>query len=163
MSTTTQRLPISLVATMFIVLIALMATVGVRSADAATESETVVDRQPVSFDITNPCNGELIPMTGYITTVFHYTNNAHTEAYLTQNSFQASGVGEITGARYQLNSLWHETIALHTGIAYTFTNHENVIGEGQVPDFIGNTIFHFTLTPSGMSVEVVNESGECKG
>jgi len=52
---------------------------------------------------------------------------------------------------------------LHTGIAYTFTNHENVIGEGQAPDFIGNTIFHFTLTPSGMSVEVVNESGECKG
>ena len=35
MSTTTQRLSILLVATMFIVLIALMATFGVRSADAA--------------------------------------------------------------------------------------------------------------------------------
>ena len=35
MSTTTQRLSILLVATMFIVLLALMATFGVRSADAA--------------------------------------------------------------------------------------------------------------------------------
>jgi hypothetical protein len=35
MSTTTKRLSILLVATMFIVLIALMATFGVRSADAA--------------------------------------------------------------------------------------------------------------------------------
>ena len=51
MSTTTQRLSILLVATMFFVLIALVATFGVRSADAATPQDAgaAIGACPPSF------------------------------------------------------------------------------------------------------------------
>jgi hypothetical protein len=162
MSTTTQRLCSLLVATLFIIVLALMATFGVGSA-AQAESDTVVDREPISFAIVNPCNGELIPITGHETTVFHFTNNDHTQAVVSQYSLQASGVGEITGARYQVNNTSHVTITVHTGNTATFTNHANYIGEGQVPDFMQHGLEHFTLTPDGMSVHFSNSSEECKG
>ena len=160
---TTQRRSILLVATMFLVLIALMATFGVRSAAAQAESETVVDTEPTSLVLSNPCNGELIPLTGHITTVYHVTNNDPTLVVVSKYSFQFSGVGEITGARYQVNSTSHATLTIHTGNHATFTSHLNVIGEGQVPDFMAHGLLHFTFSPSGMSVVFQNSRFECKG
>jgi len=142
---------------------AMMAVMAASSAAAQAESQTVVDRQPVSYTLANPCNGELIPTTGFETTVYHYTNSDHTQAVVSQYSFQASGVGEITGARYEVNNTSHATLTIHGGNTATFANHINVIGAGKVPDFMAHGLEHFTLTPSGVSVHFENSGYECMG
>jgi hypothetical protein len=142
---------------------ALMAVMAASSAAAQAESETVVNTQSVSYILSNPCNGELIPTTGLETMMFHYTNSDHNQAVVSQYVFRGSGVGEITGARYAVNNPSHATLTIHEGNTATFAYHTNIIGAGQVPDFRLYGLEHFTLTPGGMSVHFDNFRYECKG
>jgi hypothetical protein len=141
-----------------------MITLSAGAALSQAASETVVDTQPVSYTVANPCNGELVALTGHEAIVYHLTTKDNeTVAVISQYTFQGSGVGEITGANYQVNNTSHVSITVHTGNTATFQNHYRVIGAGQVPDFSIYGLEHFTLTPNGMSVHFSNSSAECKG
>jgi hypothetical protein len=150
-----------------VILLAVMGAMVALSAGAAlpqAASETVVDTQRVSYTVANPCNGEFVLLTGHETIVSHLTTKDNeTVAVISQYTFQASGVGEITGANYQVNNTSHASKTVHTGNTATIPNHYNVIGAGQVPDFTLYGLEHFTLTPNGMSFHFSNSSSECKG
>jgi hypothetical protein len=149
------------------ILLAVMGAMCALSAGAAlaqAESETIVDRQPFEATVSNPCNGEFIPLTGHFTTVYHVTTNDNGEdlTVISQQTFIGSGVGEITGARYQVNNTSHASITLHQGSTFTSPYRLIVIGEGQAPDFRMYGLAHYTVTSNGLVVGFSDFSYECK-
>src|SRR5215211_1675722 len=104
---------------------------------SCNSSETVVDTQPVSYTVANPCYGEfgeLVTLTGHETIVYHLTTKDNeTVAVISQYTFQASGVGEITGANYQVNNTSHASITVHTGNTGTFPTTTTSSARGRYP------------------------------
>ena len=120
---------------------------------------------PFVTSLLNPCNGEFVDIEGWIQLRFetrtHPPGGSNTVGRILEHG---DGTGEITGARYEFS-----VDSILTAVAQTiqFGSTENVIvrllGQGQVPNFLGLQVLHFTVNPNGAVVGVVEDfRSECR-
>jgi hypothetical protein len=83
---------------------------------------------------------ELTPQVGF-------NQNAHSE-----------GTGLITSVKYQFNSASEQTFSFPTPppSEFTFTVLNNVIAQGNVPNFLRHITFHTTVNAQGETTTAVN-------
>ena len=122
---------------------------------------------PASFvtSVLNPCNGELVDIEGWIQLRYETrTNPLGGTTTVGRILEHGDGTGEITGARYEFS-----VDSILTAVTQTiqFGSTENVIvrllGRGLVPNFLGLQVLHFTVTPNGDVVGVVEDfRSECR-
>ena len=150
-----------------VLLVAVMGAMVALSAGAAlseAETETVTARSEFVGVTTNPCNGELIPIVGEQTTVFHFTANDNSLVFVDHVSLHGTGLGTITGAEYVFNFDGQLAHTFHVGETISMPFHTNVIAQGPVPDFLQHGIIHFTVNHNGeVTSTVVFSDEKCKG
>ena len=124
-------------------------------AHAATASTKVAFMQV----ITNPCNGEPVVITGTRHIVAGDTGNG----FHVQVQMQASGIGALTGAKYEAPST--STMVVNDPGAFEATSmlQFKFIAQGKVPNFIHFENMHITLNANGDVTAVHSDSrDECK-
>jgi hypothetical protein len=148
------------------------ASLGLTSTPPALLKEHVgeIVRQPVSIVIDNPCNGELVTVTGEETHVFNGVGPDVETGNFTNFTdffkFSATGVGE-SGTQYVFHSAEHFTFespspeAQH--LSFTFKGADVLVSQGAGANFIAHVTFHITLTPSGFELVTTFDRAECRG
>jgi hypothetical protein len=143
---------------------ALLATLVVAGpAYAGALNETI----PLDFDNVNPCTGE----------PFHYSQNWHIVAQEVTtpdgeisvsgqhvNSEKTTGVGLLTGDRYEVNEIINTIDHPRFDAAHPFTGETqfHVIDTGSGDDFFIDEVFHETVNANGdITVAVENGSVRC--
>ena len=126
-------------------------TAGVSVAQAAVTEH----QRNVAVDTTLiACNGEAVHFTGNADTLVRLTEAGSGRVTIGQHvTMHLSGVGETTGAHYNLNSTvnFHTTQDVESGGTAVFTDRERVVvtaGGGQ-PNFKFFILVHATTTPNG--------------
>jgi hypothetical protein len=146
-----------------VALLAAPAGVAMGQAQTITESERI----PVSFSVTNPCNGETVEFSGIAHLVFHGTTDDTGGIHeMFELNLQANGTGTESGARYQISegTSGVANSSVTGAEEFTFPTRLLVIGEGTAPNFVVHTVAHVTLDANGeFTVFFVHEKAECKG
>jgi hypothetical protein len=144
-----------------VLVMAALAMVRLASAEVITNQQL-----PVNFQAFNPCNGETVSLSGVAHIVSRFTEDAsggfHIGFHIDEH---ATGTGLITGARYQFT--WASDLATSSQTPapseFTFTQQQNVIGQGNVPNFLLHTTFHTTVNAQGQTITTVdNFWTECR-
>lgn len=148
------------------------ASVGLTSAppDLLKEHVGEIVRQPLSFVIDNPCNGELVTLTGEELHVFNGVGpDAETGNFTNFTDFfklSAKGVGE-SGTQYVINFAEQFTFESPTPeshqVSLTFRSANVLVSKGAGANFIADFIIHITLTSNGFEVETTLDKAECRG
>lgn len=129
-----------------------------------------VVRQSVSFVIDNPCNGELVTLTGEELHVFNGVGpGVETGNFTNFTDFfklSATGVGE-SGTQYVINFAEHFTFESPSPeapqVSLTFKGANVLVSKGAGANFIAHFTFHITATPNGLVVETTFDKAECRG
>jgi hypothetical protein len=131
--------------------------------------------QPADFQLTSPCTGELIDFTGretgQITAVDTRENldNGNSVHYEHIGRVVATGIGETTGATYQIDDLFHEDFESPSPpapqVTITFQETIRVTGTAPGTGFTVREEFHLVLQPSSPDAKVTREveSVRCEG
>ena len=128
--------------------------------------------QPLAFELESPCNGELIEFTGRET---GQINKVGTREILDAGGFLhfehhgrvvATGVGQTTGAAYDLVEVFHEGFESPSAPAPQFTvsirETLHVSGSAPATSFSAQSHFHALATPAGeLKVTRDIESATC--
>jgi hypothetical protein len=147
------------------------ASVGLTSSapDLLKQHEGEVVRQPLSFVIDNPCNGELVTLTGEELHVFNGVDPTLEGNFTNFTDFfklSATGVGE-SGTEYVIHFAEHFTFDSPTPeapqVSFTFRGADVLVSKGAGANFIAHFTFHFTATPNGFEVETTLDKAECRG
>ena len=133
---------------------------------SARGARLIDTRVPFTAEFVNPCNGELVPLEGYVHFVDRTTidgaGGVHGGTYL--NTQGIHGVGATTGAKY--TSIFSDDFSakVQYGEEVTEVLHQFIIGQGDVPDFEAHAVLHITVNANGdMTAFVDNFSAECRG
>jgi hypothetical protein len=123
--------------------------------------------QPAEFQIENPCNGELIDLTGretgQVTVVdtrenLDNGNSVHFE-HLTR--VVATGIGQETGAVYSVNEVFHETFESPSPpapqVTFSFRDRFRVTSSVPGTAFSVHALFHLVVTPSAGEAKVTQD------
>src|SRR5687768_7406379 len=154
--------------------VAILALLSACSADDPTGPPTfrveeaghnAVDRfssvDPVSFEVTSPCNNELITFEG--TDTYQMTWVATREvldlgAYVLaelQSHVRASGVGPASGATYTIDDVYHESFNSPSGpaaqVSVSAHGQFRIVSDDPALSFTGHVRFHAIALPSGES------------
>jgi hypothetical protein len=128
-----------------------------------------VVRQSVSFVIDNPCNGELVTLTGEELHVFNGVDPTLEGNFTNFTDFfklSATGVGE-SGTQYVVNFAEHFTFESPSPeapqVSFTFKGADFLVSKGAAANFIAHVTFHITLTPNGFEVVTTFDRAECRG
>jgi hypothetical protein len=121
---------------------------------------------PVSVTVTNPCVPELVDLSGNLHLIVNITNDSSggTHFKLGVNA-KTSGTGESSGAKYQGNLNLNVSLNANSGGTFNVTVPLNIelIGQGQVPNFLVHALLHVTVDPAGnVTSSVDNFSAECR-
>jgi hypothetical protein len=137
---------------------------GVALAQATTKH--FEGTAPANFNIVNPCNGEVVHLSGE----FHFAGQLTFDAAggnhrtLEVNTTGVKGTGE-SGAQYVVQMITPGAGSTGEGsfpITFTNENTTNIIGRGQVPDFKTHFTFHITFNENGdVTAEVLQFRTEC--
>ncbi len=113
----------------------------------------------VTFDIENPCNGEVITFSGheFDQMTFVDTREHLDDGFSLHTEFQAAlsltGTGPVTGASYAINDVFHENFESPSPPAPDFTasSHETLHAISQPPEqgFFIHNLFHIVGLPTG--------------
>ena len=129
---------------------AALSTVAAAQAGVVTHTYNV----PISFTTSNPCNGELVPVTGNEDIMIRMTTAGNGSVKIGEHvSFDLSGVGATTGANYNVNEILNveenNVTFVNGATEVTETAHLSFIAQGNVPNFKEHLIIHETITPAG--------------
>ena len=138
--------------------------------DLRKEHVGEIVRQPLSFVIDNPCNGELVTVTGEELHVFNGVGpGVETGNFTNFTDFfklSATGVGE-NGTQYVFHSAEHFTFESPSPeapqVSFTFKLADVLVSKGAGTNFIAHVTFHLTLTPNGFEVVTTFDRAECRG
>ncbi len=158
-----KRLPVILLALVF--LAALLAFAG---AITTTTSEKIPFSQVVFISCANGGLGEPVLLEGTLHVVNSVTINGN--IMRVKSHFQpmgVSGVGQITGAKYQATGVTQEISVVNqvNGFPSTVTlvNNFRIIGQGPGNNYLVHETFHITVNANGVTTSTVdNFSVECK-
>lgn len=120
---------------------------------------------PIAFTIVNPCNGELVDLVGSLEVQFKNHMDGSGGFHATTRIIErGKGTGESSGAGYGFSEdssivfngrTIHEAVSEHVAF--------RVVAQGQVPNFFLTQLLHFTVTPNGDLVGLVdNFTAECR-
>ncbi len=121
---------------------------------------------PLVPSIVNPCNGEVVDLSGTAQLHIHLVINGqtvHEDMHI--NTQGVSGVGETTGAHYAASQTEQFSANLdgQVGAEETTTLNFHLLGQGGVPNFLVHSLFHATVNADGTVTSFVNDfSAECK-
>lgn len=148
------------------------ASVGLTSTppDLLKEHVGEIVRQPLSFVIDNPCNGELVTLTGEELHVFNGVGPGVESGNFTNFTdffkLSATGIGE-SGTQYVINFAEQFTFESPTPeshqVSLTFRSANVLVSKAAGANFIGHFIIHITLTSNGFEVETTLDKAECRG
>jgi len=129
-------------------------------------------REPILGDtLLNPCNGEVVIITGEAVHRFNGVGPDPGAALFThfEDFFKISGAGVgDSGNRYVLNSTEHVIFSTPslppTQFTVTGPSAFVLVSKGAAPNFTGHAVFHITVLPDGsMKVTTDFVSEECRG
>ena len=114
--------------------------------------------------IVNPCNGEVVNLSGSAHEVDRVTFNGTTIHIGTHfDAGGVSGVGATTGAKYSVNDTFDVSFNLAAGANESVGEDFHLIGQGGVPNFVLHTKFHITVNANGQVTSFFdNVSAECR-
>lgn len=123
-------------------------------------------KEPVDLALANPCNGELVLLSGSIHTTFSFVSDAAGGAHfrLSTNAQGISGRGTVTGAKYSATGAEHSRVAMLAGGTTTesVSNSFQLVGQGTVPNFRLHVTQHLTINANGVATAVVDKvSSSC--
>ena len=113
---------------------------------------TINDNFVVPFPhvVVNPCNGEVIAMTGNVHVSVHgvIAPNGNVTMTFHQNFNGISGTGDL-GNTYQCVSAITQTSTGSVGETFTFTGTQSLIGHGNAPNSYLRAVVHMTVNANG--------------
>ena len=128
---------------------------------------TLNERVPFTVEFTNPCNGEVIAFEGVLHNLARETADGSGGFHLAFHyNLTVRGVGQSTGATYVGAEALTDRVNVKPPypVTATFTIHTNVIGQGQVPNFLGHVTAHTTVNANGqVTSEIIKVRTECRG
>jgi hypothetical protein len=147
-------------------LIALVLAAAAVVASAPAGAYTSQFTEPIAFDVTNPCNGENVSLSGTWHEVVHQSGGAQTTTFVGIDEFHLTGLGDATGARYESN----QTIPFQ----YTFQNdgvletilvdRVELVGDGSAPNFTLTQLDQVTFDANGrFTHDTVRFETSCAG
>ena len=119
-------------------------------AQAATVTNDI--HIPISGTVISGCpGGESVDFSGSAHTLFHATINSDggESADFHINGQGVSGIGEISGAKYQLPVAVHINTNGHVGVETTTTLSAELIGQGPDNNEVMHMTFHVTVNANG--------------
>ena len=109
--------------------------------------------------------GEMAMLSGYLHILTTSTTDAAGGAHLTTH-FQPmgiSGVGMITGDRYQGTGVTRQSVNLTPGTSMTMVNNFRIIGQGRGNNYLVHSTVHLTINANGeVTADVSLSSTECR-
>jgi len=120
---------------------------------------------PFSSGLVNPCNGEFVDVEGWIQLRFVTRTDANGGSHTVGRILEhGNGTGAVTGAAYVFSAdsiITANAEAIQSGTAQIVVI--RLLGQGQVPNFLGLQVLHFVVNPNGDLVGVVDDfRGECR-
>jgi hypothetical protein len=132
-----------------LVCVALVANARTASADGFTTNIYT----PIAVTIPNPCNGDLVSLTGTLHEQFHITIDSAGGANLEDhfNPQDVTGTGSPSGAKYQATGVTRDNANFTPGALFvtTFVNNFRIIGQGPDNNFMVHENAHVTVNPNG--------------
>ena len=135
------------------------------AAVTTTDNQKILIDQAVFVDCANGGAGELVILEGSLHTLFHTTFNQSGFALVKTHSQPqgVSGVGEVTGAKFQGTGVTQDIFSARIGSEETFVNNFRVIGQGTGNNFTVHEILHVTVNANGTVTASFDRLGaDCK-
>jgi hypothetical protein len=153
-----------------LVAVVAMLTAMTGSALASTVYNVIIPLttgRGLGTEITNPCNGHLIALTGFEHDQFTVTTNQNGGVHvdIRSNLMGVTGVDEVTGATYRVVLTSTTQEADSTGVPFVLSVPTDIefIGQGTAPNFLAHFLNHVTVNPDGtITAETFKSSTECK-
>jgi hypothetical protein len=130
-------------------LLAVVTMLGPLVAHGATTNIVV----PFPSPTMNPCNGEQVNVSGNI----HLTAGVSTDASgglhfrSHVNNQDVSGIGELTGSRYQIPTTSNTSAYLGSARTMALTVNGRFVAQGSTPNFDVRQMFHITIDSNGVT------------
>jgi hypothetical protein len=154
--------------------------IGLAACDSPTIPTTNFNKSPrvASFDnsltktnetmdissvVVSPCTGEPIAYQGsaHVVATFDATDNGFTLS-THFNTQGISGVGLVTGTKYQIIDAFNEDEQVVSGNGSAdVSEHFRVVSEGTLDNFLVDLIYTFTFPPPAFSYQMKN--ARCEG
>ena len=131
----------------------------------------ITDNQVIPTDllVNSPCAngglGEDVLLSGTLHVLTHITfSSVGTVTIKTHFQPQGiSGLGQVTGAKYQATGVTQDILNLSFGETYTLVNNFRMIGQGPGNNFTVHETFHYTFNANGTLTNVHdNFTADCK-
>ena len=120
---------------------------------------------PVTFYVTNPCNGENIVISGNEHDTLNITSDGNGGLHIVfrGNLQDVTGVGD-QGNKYHAPSTFHFAYNIKVGAVQSFTTYYSFISQGSAPNFRFREDAHFTINADGtVTSSFDNIRTECRG
>ena len=160
-----SRFALSLFAAVLL-MAALLAPAPVR---AAADSIMINQVFSIAMQVYIPCAagglGETVFLYGNLHDVYHITYNSAGgyRLHYSYNPQGISGLGDITGTKYQATGITLGGSTGQLGYEETFVNNFRIIGAGTDNNFLVHETFHITINADGtVTASHDNFSVECK-
>lgn len=158
------RVVVTLFSMLFACLFAL--TVSASHAYAASSDGAQSISFPVSGEVFNPCNGDVVDFTGEFHDVANVTINNNSFHIVFQDNAQGiHGIGTPSGVSYSGSQ--HDNFVLNETIGASNVTEEGSfteISQGSAPNFVVHDLLHITVNADGtVTATVDNFTAECRG
>ncbi len=125
---------------------------------------------PINDTVTNPCNGDVVQLTGQGHVVMHFTFDNSGGIHIidiTNTMGPLQGVAILGGTIYKANQTVSSTIndnGQTPQFEFTFVMSEVLISQGPTPNFVTHTTVHATVSSNALvTAQVLNTKAECSG
>src|SRR5919204_4836016 len=122
----------------------------------AAQAAAVRESVPVSFTVTNPCNGEEVSAAGTVDFVMNEIDTNPSIQYIAAESvrYDVTAIGTTTGASYVLQDVLHVSTMISNFTTFapsqsTLTELFHLVSAGSAPDFWALAVTHVTFTADG--------------
>jgi hypothetical protein len=125
------------------------------ASTSTTRSTVTIDNQSTFALCGNGGAGELIDLSGTMSSLFHLTidDSGGTHLVLQEANLRLQGIGEITGNKYQFIRVSTQTFEVNSGslpITATFESNFKVISQGSDSDDLAHILSRSTINENGI-------------
>jgi hypothetical protein len=124
---------------------------------------------PIEISVFIPCAnggaGEDVLLSGELHDLFQVTltSNGHFTLKFLDNPQGITGLGSVTGNKYQGTGGTQQTVTGTIGTELTFVNNFRIIGQGPGNNFLVQEVAHVTVNANGtVTVNFDNFSADCR-
>lgn len=106
---------------------------------------------PISLSATNPCTGELVPLSGTLYSQFQVTANSNTTFLVKYqiNPDEIVGLGQTSGDQYQGTGVIRNNFLTPASRENALLKSFHVVGQLPGNDFVVSQTFHVTVNGKG--------------